>query len=65
MTTITIQLDDAKAVLLQEKAEQHGLSPEQLIRAAIEDMLAQPEADVEAAMQRVLSKNEELYKRLS
>ena len=65
MTTITIQLDDAKATLLQEKAEQQGLSLEQLIRAAIEDMLAQPEADVEAAMQRVLSKNEELYKRLS
>ena len=65
MTTITIQLDDAKAALLQEKAEQHGLSLEQLVRATIEDMLAQPETDVEATMQRVLSKNEELYRRLS
>lgn len=65
MTTITIQLDEAKATLLQEKAEHHGLSLEQLVRAAIEDILAQPEADVEAVMQRVLSKNEELYKRLA
>ncbi|NOK60883.1 MAG: hypothetical protein GFH27_549289n135 [Chloroflexi bacterium AL-W] len=65
MRTISIQLDDTKATLLQEKAEHHGLSLEQLVRAAIEDLLAQPETDVEAAMQRVLAKNEDLYKRLA
>ncbi len=65
MATITVQLDDSKAALLQEKAGKHGLSLDQLIKASIEDLLAQPEPDFEAAMRRVLAKNEELYKRLA
>ena len=31
MTTITVQLDDSKAALLQEKAGKHGLSLDQLV----------------------------------
>ena len=65
MTRITVQLDDSKAALLREKSEKHGLSLDQLVKAAIEDLLAQPEPDFEAALRRVLAKNEELYKRLA
>jgi hypothetical protein len=64
MTTVTVQLDDSKATLLRERAEKHGLSLDQFVKASIEDLLAQPEPDFEAAMQRVLAKNEKLYKRL-
>lgn len=65
MTRITVQLDESKAELLREKAEKFGLSPNQFVAASIEDLLAQPEPEFEMAVQRVLSKNKELYKRLA
>ncbi len=65
MTRITVQLDDAKADLLREKAKKFGLSPNQFVAASIEDLLAQPEPEFEIAVQKVLSKNKELYKRLA
>jgi len=65
MTRITVQLDDAKANLLREKAEKFGLSPNQFVTASIEDLLAQPEPEFEIAVQKVLSKNKELYQRLA
>ena len=65
MTTITVQLDGSKAAFLQEKAEKHGLSLDQFVKASIKDLLAQPEPDFEAAMRRVLAKNDVLYKRLA
>jgi hypothetical protein len=55
MTTITVQLDDSKAGLLREKAQKYGL----------EDLLAQPEPEFDAAVRRVLSKNKGLYERLA
>ena len=65
MTTITVQLDDSKAALLQEKAEKYGISLAEFVTASIEDLLAQPEPEFDAAMRKVLSKNRELYKRLA
>jgi hypothetical protein len=65
MTTITVQLDDTKADLLRQKAKEFGLSPDQFVAASIEDLLAQPEPEFEAAVQKVLSKKKELYERLA
>jgi hypothetical protein len=65
MTRITVQLDDTKADLLREKAKKFGLSPNQFVAASIEDLLAQPEPEFEIAVQKILSKNKELYKRLA
>jgi len=65
MTTITVRLEDSKVTLLREKAEKYGLTPDQFVTASIEDLLAQPEPEFDAAMRKVLSKNKELYKRLS
>jgi hypothetical protein len=65
MTRITVEIEDSKAVLLKEKAEKFGLLPDQFVTASIEDLIAQPESDFEAAMRRVLSKNRELYGRLA
>ncbi len=65
MTTITVQLDDAKAALLKEKAERYGLPLDQFVTASIEDLIAQPEPEFDAAARRVLSKNKELYERLA
>ena len=60
MTNITVELDDAKAKALREKAERYGLKPEQLVSATLEDLIAQPNADFEEAARRVLSKNREV-----
>ena len=65
MTTITVQLDDSKAALLKERAEKYGLSPDQFVTASIEDLLAQPEPELESAVRRILSKNKDLYERLA
>ena len=65
MTTITVEIEDSKAALLRERAKKYGLLPDQFVTASIEDLIAQPEPEFEAAMRKVLSQNKELYKRLS
>ena len=65
MTKIVVEIEDSKAALLEEKAKKFGLLPDQFVTVSIEDLLGQPEPDFEATMRRVLSKNKELYKRLS
>jgi hypothetical protein len=65
MTTITVQLDDSKIVLLREKAQKYGLRLDQFVAASIEDLIAQPEPEFDEAVRRVLLKNKKLYKRLA
>jgi hypothetical protein len=65
MATITVEIDDSKAALLQKKAEQFGMLPDQFVTASIEDLIGQPEPAFDEAMRKVISKNKELYKRLS
>ena len=65
MTTITVQLEEAKAQALREKAERYGLNPEQFLTASLEDLIGQPDNDFDEAARRVLSKNKELYRRLA
>jgi len=62
---ILIDLPPAQADRLREKATLQGVSPEELARAAVADLLATPDADFRAAAERVLRKNQELYKRLA
>ncbi len=65
METINVELDDSTATLLREKAKKFGLLPSQFVTASIEDLISRSEPDFEEAMRKVLSKNKELYKRLS
>ncbi|RZB33413.1 MAG: hypothetical protein SRB1_01157 [Desulfobacteraceae bacterium Eth-SRB1] len=65
MATITVEIEDSKAIILREKARKFGLLPDQFVTASIEDLISQPDPDFETAMRKVLSKNKELYKRLS
>jgi len=62
---ITIDLSPAQAERLRHEAERLGLAPEDLARAALADLLATREDDFRAAAERVLRKNEELYRRLA
>jgi hypothetical protein len=62
---LSIDLSSAQADRLRLEAERLGLTPEELVRAAVADLLANAGEDFKAAAERVLRKNEELYRRLA
>jgi hypothetical protein len=62
---LMIDLSPAEAERLRLEADRLGLSPEDLARAAIADLLATPADEFRVAAERVLRKNQELYRRLA
>jgi hypothetical protein len=62
---VSIDLSPAQAERLRAEAERLGVAPEDLARAAIIGLLANPSEDFSAAAERVLKKNEGLYRRLT
>ena len=62
---LAVELSDAQAQRLEEEAARLGVDPTELARAAIVDLLSKGSEDFRAAAQKVLSKNEELYRRLA
>src|SRR6266540_3586567 len=64
MHTITITLSDDRLVKLQEIAARLHISPEELARAGVEELLACPQETCQRAIDYVLKKNAELYRRL-
>jgi len=65
MGEITISLEDEQAQALRTLAARLGLSVEELAQAGLVDLLARPDEAVSQVFDRVLSKNKELYRRLS
>jgi predicted transcriptional regulator len=65
MHTITITLSDDRLAKLQEIAARLHITPEELARASVEDLLARPEEACQSAIDYVLKKNAALYKRLA
>jgi predicted transcriptional regulator len=65
MTTITITLPDDRLLKLQERATHFSVSPEELVRVSIEEMLSRPDEAFQRAVNYVLEKNAELYRRLA
>jgi hypothetical protein len=65
MSTITITLPDDRLLKLKEKAVHFGVTPEELLRVSVEELLARPEQAFQQAVDHVLNKNEELYRRLA
>ncbi len=65
MTTMTLQIDDAKAEALRRMAQRVGLEAEQLLTVTVDDLIGQPDADFDEAVRRVLAKNQDLYQRLA
>lgn len=62
---LSVELSGALETQLAAVAERLGVAPEQLAAAALRDLLAQREADFEAAAAHVLAKNQALYQRLA
>lgn len=60
-----LDLTDSQNEKLDSTARRLGIRPEELAKAALDELLDKLQEDFETAAQRVLSKNEELYRRLS
>jgi hypothetical protein len=50
---------------LEEIAARFNVSPEALVRVSIEELLARPDDSFRKALDYVLTKNAELYRRLA
>ena len=62
---VAFELPAAQAEKLRREAERLGVSPDDLARAAVADLLAARDEDFRVAAERVLRKNEDLYRRLA
>ncbi len=65
MSVITITLPNERLLKLREIAAHFGVTPEELVRFSVEELLTRPDEAFEQAVVRVLEKNEELYRRLA
>lgn len=65
MKTLTIQLSDETVDRLEALAEQLGMSLEEVAQISIDDQLKRLDREYDEAAEEVLSKNAELYQRLS
>ena len=65
MNTITITLSDERLAKLRELAARFNLSPEELARLCVEELLSRPEGGFDSSVEYVLRKNAELYRRLA
>jgi antitoxin FitA len=65
MSEVTITLPEERWQKLSETARRLGLSPEELARAGVEALLAEPDETFEQTIGYVLEKNAELYRRLA
>jgi hypothetical protein len=65
MTTLTVTIPEDRLLQLQEIAARFRLTPEELVRISIEEILSRPQEEVQQAVNYVLQKNAELYRRLA
>ena len=62
---VSIELNEAEGTRLRDEAARLGVEPKDLARAALTDLLRGDEESFREAAERVLRKNEELYRRLA
>jgi hypothetical protein len=65
MSTLVISLPEDRLRKLEDLARRYGIQPDELVRASIEELIARPEEDFRRALDFVLNKNAELYRRLA
>jgi hypothetical protein len=62
---ISLNLNESESKRLEELAATLSVDPQELARAAVNSLFARPAEDFQQAASYVLSKNKELYDRLS
>ncbi len=65
MSTISITLSDDRLEKLREIAKRFNVSPEDLARVSIEELLTRPDESFQQAADYILKKNTDLYRRLA
>jgi len=65
MKSLTITVSDERLEQLREAAARLGISLEDLTRAGVEDLLARPDEALQKAVDYVVQKNADLYRRLA
>ena len=65
MSTLTITLSEERFARLKEIATRFNVSAEDLARVGIEELLKQPDEKSAQAVEYLLTKNAELYRRLA
>jgi hypothetical protein len=62
---VSVEVTGPQEAQLAEEAKRLNVRVEELATAALQDLLAQRDADFRQAAKRVLEKNRELYRRLA
>lgn len=62
---LALELPASQAQRLRDEAARLGVAPEDLVRAALTDLLETPHPEFDAVAARVIAKNQELYRRLA
>ncbi len=65
MSSITITLPEERLAKLREIAARLNVTPEDLARVSIEELLTRPDETFKQAAEYVLQKNSDLYRRLA
>ena len=65
MVTITVTLSEDRVQRLTELAQRFNISKEELLRVSFEEFVSRPQEDFQKALEYVLEKNKELYKKLA
>ena len=65
MSTLKITVSEERVAKLEEKARRLQVTPEALLEASLEELLGRLDEEFQQVMERVLTKNAELYRRLA
>jgi hypothetical protein len=65
MATITIDIPEERLKLLSQRAEALGISTEDLLRLSIAELIMRPAPDVQQAIDYIVQKHADLYRRLA
>ena len=65
MTTITIKLSDERLNKLKQLAVKANVLPDELVQSSVDEWLSGPDEEFQLAVNYLLQKNAELYRRLA
>ncbi len=65
MSDITVSISDERLIKLEEKADRLGITLKDLVLLGIDEILSRPDEDFLQAVDYVMKKNAELYRRLA
>lgn len=65
MTTITLDIPEERLKLLSQRAQVLGITAEDLIRLSIAELLMRPAPEVQQAIDYIVQKHADLYRRLA